>query len=90
MKKKRTAQNPPAWLVEAYNKGDKTQLAQMLVDANFSKDWAFMSFYGSTLLLLENQKLSSPKGQLFIFFLILGSRSGPPFDLKISLVSFLG
>ena len=39
LKKKRKNLNPPDWLVEAYNKQDKTELAQMLVDANFDKDW---------------------------------------------------
>ena len=43
LKKKRKALNPPDWLVEAYNKRDKTELAQMLVDANFDKDWVFVS-----------------------------------------------
>ena len=37
-KKKRAYLNPPEWLVDAFKKNDKTQLAQLLMDCNFCKD----------------------------------------------------
>ena len=40
-KKKRTYLNAPSWLLEAYKTADKNQMAQLLMDCNWSKDcWA--------------------------------------------------
>lgn len=44
LKKKRTYLDPPAWLVEAFQSQDKTKLAQLLMDCNFSKDWVSQGF----------------------------------------------
>ena len=39
IKKKKTYLNPPEWLREAYNSRGKGEMADLLVDCNFSKDW---------------------------------------------------
>lgn len=35
----KTGLNVPDWVKEQYKKTDQTQMAQMLMDANWSKDW---------------------------------------------------
>lgn len=39
IKKKRSDLDPPEWLREAYNSRKKGEMADLLVDCNFSKDW---------------------------------------------------
>lgn len=44
IKKKRTYLNPPEWLQDAFKTQDKTQMAQLLMDCNFCKDWVSQGF----------------------------------------------
>ena len=44
IKKKKTYLNPPEWLREAYNSRSKGEMADLLVDCNFSKDWVIISW----------------------------------------------